>query len=455
MDSHIVVNYYGGILKMIKKLSLAVLTLFFVLITLYAASAANMTVSPNSIEWAGDYNQTKSVSVQLTNTGTENLNGISFSPSGLSGFEFTYSDNNFNLSVGENKTINVQCKLKDQADPIIYTGQLNVGNSLFSQNIPVEIDMTSASTLVIKNVKVEGKSVSYDGTYEDIEPLENIEFKIALENNINKADSDDEKIEDITVTVTIKEIEDRSEDDIELESDTFDLDENGDDDVVTLDFDVPYDVEDDKEYEVEILVEGDGVDNDFDFTWTIYLHTDKPKNFLRITDAEIDPETILCDYRNAELSVETANLGSNDQDDAVLEVKSIELGIDHEFVFEMDSDPDKDDFEVTNKLSFTVPKTTPAGIYTIDLTLFYDEDKKIDDEQVQLTVPDCAPAATTTTTVASATSTTLVGGITPGISYSQEGSFRNNVLYTVMMIVVIVAVLLGIIFLVMKMVRGF
>jgi hypothetical protein len=422
------------------------------LVTVYSA-AADLVVTPTSLVFDGDYNDTIVRSVLVRNTGNGTLSNIEFSKSGLSDFDFAYSSNNFDLAAGANRSVDISLTVPEFSNPIEHAGTITAASGSIKDDVAVTVDLTDAETLVISSLDIEGDDIKNEETKTKIKPLQEVDFDVTVENN--RPDRDDE-IDNIVVSITVKNIEDGGEDDIELESEDFSLDGNGDDQKTTLSFVVPYDVEHETEYEVEIVVQGEDDDNnDYEVVWTVYLEVKKERDLLRLTESGIEPEAITCSQRYVEISAISTNMGSNDQDDAVLHMKNIALGIDKKFFFTMDSDPDKDDFEVTSSYSLTVPNDAAPGTYNIDLYLYYDVDKQIDHKTVALTVPDCNP--TTTTTVPANQSSGISGqGLTPGISYSSESAgFRGSWLYIVLLVMLIILAVLGVAFMSVKLYKSF
>jgi hypothetical protein len=446
----------GGIGKM-KKVIIGALFVLMALLTVYGASA-DLVVSPASLEFKGDYNDTVTRSVVVRNTGNTTLTGLYFSETGLSEFAFTYSANNFDLAAGANRSVDISTTIPDMQNPAVYNGVIEIKNSLDSASLAVKVDLTDVTGLVISDLEIDGDDVAPGETKGKVKPLEEVTFEVTVTNNL--PDRDDE-ITDIEVAVTINNIDDGGEEDIDLTSDDFDLEGNGDDYTAQLSFVVPYDVEHETEYRVDIEVTGEGPDNeDYSVEWTVYIEVKKEKDLLRIMNYEISPESLTCDYRYAEIKATVVDIGSNDQDETVLKIKNSLLGIDQRYQFEIDSDPDKDNFEVIKSYSFNVDEDTAPGTYTIDLYLYFDMEKQIDHRTLQLVVPDCNPTTTTTPDSGTSGSGTALGpgGISPGLSYSSESegfAGGSGTLYTALLAVLILLAVTGIVFLSVKLFRSF
>jgi hypothetical protein len=428
--------------------------LLMALVTVYSA-AADITMSPTTIDFKGDYGNTLTKSIIVKNTGTTAQTGLTFSTTGLSDFTFSYSADAFDLAAGANRTIVISTTLPEDLNPVKYTGKTLLSNSAFNKSIATSVDLSAAETLVISKVKIESDTLSYGATSSSVNILDEINMAITVKNN--RPDNDN-KIQDISVKITVDGL-DSNRDDLEDESDSFDLDGNGDDKIVQFTFPVPVETDEGKH---SILIEVQGDDEDgktYTVTWEGYLKVNKDNDLLRITDFSVVPEQTTCTQSYAEIYATATNLGSNDQKDTVLQVRNSALGIDQKSNFEMSSDPDDSSFEVDKTFQVNIPAGVAPGTYTIDLYLYYDVSKQIDHQTVTLTVPDCR--ATTTTTVPHITATTMPGasqgqGVTPGISYSTEGSGLNDsMLYSVLLIALIVGAVIGIIIMLVHLVKMF
>ena len=440
-----------------RKIFTGVLFVLMLALTAYCASAS-ISVSPTSLTFSGDFGVTVNKTLVVSNTGA-NSTTVGLTANDLSGFDFTYSSNNFVLAAGANRTVTISLTLPVK-NAVIYNGTIVVSDASTSRTIATEVDLTKAETLVITKVEIDGDTTRNGETFNNLKPLDVISIEITVANNYENAD---DTIENIMATITLVNIDNAGDDDIELETDEIELD-GGDDDTLEAEFTVPYDVDDSEDYRVEIFVEGEGTgDNndgdDYEVEWTVYVAPDKEKNTLAIMDYSISPETVTCGIENVDFEVTAADIGSNDQSDAVVQVKNAALGLDKKTSsFNMDSDPDKSDFEVTKTLAWQVPANLKAGSYTVDFYLYFDDDKQVDHKTGTLVVEKCSTtAATVTNTTTTATPTYQSGttSIQPGISYSAEdegSSLRSSPLYLATLIVVLIAALVLIVFLILKMV---
>lgn len=265
------------------------------------------------------------------------------------------------------------------------------------------------------------------------------------------SDADDIEIKDVIIEITIEDIDDG--DDMDEESDDFDIDADDKSDRVKIEFEVPLEVEE-KDYTVRIFIAGeDEEDVDHEIYWEIELEVEKESHFVYIKDADLFPQTVECD-RTASLDVELLNLGAHDEDEAILEIKNLALGIDiKEKDIEVEEDPDGDNtFEKVYDLE--IDDNAGAGVYPIVIKTYYKENKLSDTEVVELTVEECTNPQQTTppqTTTAPPPITTTPPPITtqPGQptiinppiitqadQSSSESSFTSSTAYMVILIIV-------------------
>jgi hypothetical protein len=266
------------------------------------------------------------------------------------------------------------------------------GTTAVTQSYSITVSESSISKLKLEitdlDIKINGESdkniKNNSKIKQDAKPGDEIEFKIKVKNTYTK--DEDLDIENIEVRITIKDIDDG--DDLEEESSEFDLDAQ-DDKKLTLKFKIPYNVDEDN-YDVEIEVKGEDENNtEHELIWNLQLEIDKEKHEVIIKRADLSPTTLICN-KKSNLNVEIINIGSNDEDDVKLEIKSTKLGIDSTTMdIELSEDPDDNMYDKRIPISLT--NDFVAGIYPIFIKLY--RDSKLDDSKtVNLIVKDCKQA---------------------------------------------------------------
>ena len=221
-----------------------------------------------------------------------------------------------------------------------------------------------------------------DETSDDrAEPGDNVKLYVELKNAFSA--NEDIEINDITVTATILGI-DEDDEDLEEESEEFDLEaDKSKTPVVT--FKLPLEVEE-KTYDVEVRAEGESQEESHEDFWTVHFKLDKKAHDIIITKGNLSDETVNCGD-SAVLSIEMLNIGSNYEDDAALEAKNPDLGLNFkQYNIDLGNDPWEDDTRYNTKINVNVPSSTKSGTYPIVIKAFYDTDALDDFKTANLAV---------------------------------------------------------------------
>lgn len=334
-------------------------------------------------------NSTVSKEFTVTNNGNIRLTNIAISASAGSQYNVLLNQTAlFNLDIGGSRTILASATIPYNSD----AGTLSIG----SINIQsVQLNKTSAATIT---AEVESKLIIYDldiivgGVSQDIDQDgEKIDedakpgSKVVVELKVENTFDNDIDIEDIQATITIADID--NGEDLEDEITFDDLEAGERSDTERVEFEVPLDVEKDT-YDIIIDIEGtDTNDVKHAVKWTLRLDVAKEKHELIITGAYLSPSYVKCS-RYATLNVEIKNIGTNDEDETKLEIKSSDLELDFaESDIEISSNPD--DNEYSKSLRINVPEGLKAGTYPITVRVYYKDVISSDFETINLEVQDC------------------------------------------------------------------
>ncbi len=328
-----------------------------------------------------DTNESKSKTFSITNTGNDALNNVTLVNTNIpSRFNFSVSDNSTSsLASGASRSFTITLFAPEgetAGDQTLGTIQVRsaelnasvsvkalIEGKLIIDDIDVTVDDSTDNNIV------DGSTIS-----KRAKPGDEVEFEVTIRNKFTS--SQDIKIEDVFITITIDDIDDGDE--LEEESQKFDVDAN-EDETETITFNIPEDAEED-EYDVLIEVEGEDEDgNDHEAVFRTVLRVDRDRHKLIIARSELESNILTC-KKNGLLRVVAQNIGSSDEDESVLHVKSSDLGIDFKEQFELDEDIDNSDNTFEKTFNFRVPDSVASGDYPIELRLFYDTDKVIDVE---------------------------------------------------------------------------
>jgi len=319
------------------------------------------------------------------------------------------------------------------------------------------------------DVKVGGRTSNNlnnnDRIGEDVEPGDNIEFRIKVQNNFTSAEN--LKIRDVTVKTTIEGIDDGN--DLEEESSNFDL-SPGSDKRITLKFQSPIEVSEDT---FDVLIHAEGEDKNgtnHESEMKLKLEVNKKSHMLKITRKTLSPAEVSCNRKNVQLAVTAINIGTEDEKDVAVEVSNPDLGISaKDRITELIAEPNEPESRFSKTYSFAVPGDAEAGSYPIAIMASYDDDRKRAEDTAQLTVSECAAAkkeasakpkevapkstdSEEVTVISPTTGRTTAAVVQPvqpaapeGITVSQESIFSSNAFVAGIIIAEVVAVIVGIV----------
>ncbi len=222
---------------------------------------------------------------------------------------------------------------------------------------------------------------------DEAKPGSTVKFTVKVYNNFT--DTEDVEIENVQITIKIDGIDDGEE--IEEESNEFDVkaDDSEKEDIV---FEIPLEV-DEEDFDVLITVEGDTDKNgSHESKMKLTLEVDKEKNEVRFLSNTLMPSEVKC-ARNVQLSTSVINTGSDEQDDATLEVSNEELGIALKEAFELSEDAFEDDSKFSKAFTIKVPEDADAGVYPILSKVTFNGGRNSKTETADLTVTQCEIAA--------------------------------------------------------------
>ena len=236
------------------------------------------------------------------------------------------------------------------------------------------------------DVKVDGdshKDLNNEETSDDeAKPGSKIVVNLRVYNNFTNTENVD--IEDIVVTL---ESEDTDFLDIDIDEDAKDLDAE-DDDKVSFEFEIPYEV-DEEDYEFTITANGDTKNNGSqEAKFTFFIEVKKDDHEVIFTKNSLTPSEIKCG-RTVRLTSTVMNLGEDDEDGVTLEIINAELGVSFTDTFDLSSDPDDDNYDVTKTYTFSVPDDVAPGIYAINSKATFDDGGDTETDTVDLVVAQC------------------------------------------------------------------
>jgi len=237
------------------------------------------------------------------------------------------------------------------------------------------------------DVKVGGKSDKNldfgESIKHEAKPGDTVEFQIESKNDFTSAE--DLEIEDIEVTITIFDIDDG--DDLDEDAKEFDL-KDGKDKKVRIQFKIPLEVDEDT---FDVLVEITGDDENgtsHEVHYELELEVEKEDNEVLFLRNTLTPSEIKCG-RTVQLSTAVINTGQDDEDDVMLEVTNVDLGISFRETFDLSNDPFDDDSKFRKTFTFTVDQDVRVGIYSIQSVVNFNDGADTKSETAELVVAQC------------------------------------------------------------------
>ncbi len=295
-----------------------------------------------------------------------------------------------------------------------YPVNISVTDGTYTIYQAYTLTVKKANKLVIDNIKaiIDGKSESSltdgDRISKEAVPGSTVKFEIKVANLFTR--DEDLRINDVEILVTISNIDDG--DDLDDTGENFDLSADRTK-TQSFSFDVPKQV-DEGTYDVIVDVEGRDENGTYHKdSATITLEVQKERHDLRITRADITPETVTC-QKSAALRVEVTNQGSEDEDRVAVEVIGGQFGYhQQDTLIELYSGTDSDS---TFAKTYTISTANlPEGVYTLEVRTYYDDTILEDVKTLTLTVDKCTlPSGSSSSSSGGSSSSSSSGGSSSG-----------------------------------------
>lgn len=245
-----------------------------------------------------------------------------------------------------------------------------VSNKLFIIDIDAKVDGKSSN-----NIRNDGR------ISKDAKPNSEVELAIGIKNNFTSSEGID--MQNIVASASIENI--LSEGGIEQESESFDLKADSDK-TIRFKLRIPLNAE---EGTYSIFIEADGEDengNNHKDEADIELEVEKDAHDLKIVGFEISPKVIGCS-RNANANVKIVNMGKEDEENALIEIKSdsLNLGLKSNIDIKADSSGNT----AARLLGFSVSSAAEKGIYFISANAYSEDGNLKDRRTAEINVENC------------------------------------------------------------------
>ena len=408
--------------------------------------------------------------VTLTNDGSS-TETVSLALSGDSsytvGFESS-SDQSFTLSSGESREVDIgiEIDLTDDIDGGTHEDVFTLSLSENSGTTQLSYDAEVVYMLDINKVYFEVNSQDDysmdDGDSDDgdadliVTPGDEVVMTFSLENLFDE----DYKRGDLDIEIKVELDEDDFGKDIDEEI-IFTLDPgkktDKDDLEYSITFDVPEDADEDDGYNLEISFEAkDENGAEYKTKFLAEIEVKRQKDDIKLNAITLSQTNLVCGSTFS-AEVEVANFGSNNQENAALEIFNTDLGISERENFVLNKGSSSSSSK-TFKFEFEVPEDISEGEYSLEFRANIDLTVLVDRDVQKIIVGSCSGATSGTTTTTTETNvdgnnnedSSVIGTVEAdnGTIFTIEKHYSLEDLATSLIIVFVVLVALSLVLLV-------
>ena len=340
--------------------------------------------------------------IEIENNGVENESVTLSLTSNYADYNVAFassSDEAFDLSVGESRTITVDItvdasNLQDQGNysdvfDLIMTWDSGLSTTTASFDAEVENMFLLQEIFFEIDNKEEGNMQEDDSNDDrsdvDVTPGDEVTILFNIENLFDK-DFDDGDLEfDITVELDDSDFGEDIDEDVDFTIDAGD-EINEKDVEAAIEFEVPFDAEEGDDYELTILIEAkDESGAKYNEEWVANINVEREDEDVRIHKVSLANDQVQCSDATS-LTIEVINFGSDKQDDFFLAIDGEELNVDDDVTFDLSYGHDTGDNDETVTFQINIPEDQAEDNYDITIRGFYEDGDLADSEQVEVTV---------------------------------------------------------------------
>jgi uncharacterized membrane protein len=342
--------------------------------------------------------ETKDKHIEVTNTGSTNLESWSISFTSDDGesnhvvdndddrVDLSYSFSADPLAPGASKTFTVEFDADSSIDEGEYRGDITIratgdGATSTEQVVTLQTDVS-----ITPAICEDGKAGNdFDINIE--EPESNDDFQpgdtITVEVDIENRDSEDL---DIVIEVILYNEDEGDFEETVKQDESLDEDES---ETFRIDIDLPSNLDEDDTFYIYVQVhEEHEEDNSCDYE-RVKLDIELEDEAAKITDFTLSPVTPLMCGDNYQLTFEIESTGKDELENVYVEIVDGDLDISEESEnFDL-GDHDDSDNDYVVSFDLTVPEGTPEGGYYIEAILHKDSGSSLDNELILVDVVDC------------------------------------------------------------------
>ncbi len=216
---------------------------------------------------------------------------------------------------------------------------------------------------------------------DEFSPLDEIEIEVNVENN-------NDKDKDIEVEAILYDL-DEDEKVEKVKSEEIEIDEDEEEDV-SLVLKIPNgEIDEDHDYILFVKAFEEGDEDKQCSEDEIDVDIEKKTNDVRIDKFLVEPEILTCNSRILNITAEVINVGSEEEEDIVIEVSIPNLKLREESGFFTLEDRDEDEVSVTKTIKLRIPDDAEKGQYEVIGKVFYDDNSKEATKVRTITIGEC------------------------------------------------------------------
>ena len=330
------------------------------------------------------------VNFDITNNGNTTVSGLTAVLNGANGFSntdlnATITFNKDNLEAGEKAQGTIIARLPETLDAIddkreeeaFHVGDLTV--SAGSEELVIPVNMQRENNLIILKVEfcIDGtcERIGRNGDRVEVKPGDDIEVRVQMENRYSDGDSENIDFDDVELHWEIddNDFDVNDEDDFSIDAD--------DTETVKFNIDVDKDLGA-EDYILELeLVGKDAYNAKHGDDWSLKIEVERRDHELTLRGVDVSQYT--CSAKSITVTADVANTGGDDERDARLVIENPDIAVYKQEGFSIDEN-DEEEIKETISLSNVKP-----GLYSLDVTTYYEDEIPSDSETITFTVPKC------------------------------------------------------------------
>ncbi len=404
-------------------------------VQLVVQSVKGIDVTSHSISipliLGGEDGDVRTGKITVKNVGTETLGTFNFLKTDANFQDtssrkaaLTFGNLPSQLTPGQSAEVTITAAIERGMDLGFYTGDINLtalagATSVQDQlKLEVRVQPEVCTKGPVGKLSVEIKEPD---SGDEFAPGEEIDIEVTVDND----GSDDL---DVTVEAFLYNLD--KEDQLDSAEDSVDVDEGDSEDIdFTLTMTIDDDSKESDNYVIFVKAYEDGEEDTNCGEDLVEIDLNRETDDVTITSFTATPSTLACG-NTASFDVQILNIGSDDQDNAFLELLQPELGLEKRSEnFDLKKAGKDEESRSSYRTTFVVPRTAEGKDYNVEAVVNFDAGRKQKSEFLTLKV-QCGGSASNVITLSS-TSFDAQAGSTFVVPFTLRNSMNSLQVFTV------------------------